>query len=54
VDQLARPVALIALDGLQAQPAERAHPDPRQDARNRRKWPIEHLGDLGPGEPQPA
>jgi hypothetical protein len=54
VDQLARAFALIALRRLQPEPAELAHPDPRQDARDRGQRPIEHLGNLGPGEAQPA
>src|SRR4051812_24880483 len=52
VDQLAGAFALIALRWLQAEPAELAHPDPGQDARDRRERPIEDLGDLGAGEPQ--
>jgi hypothetical protein len=54
VDQLARPLALIALDALHAQPAQPAHPDPREDARHRRKRHLEQLGDLRAGHPQPA
>ena len=54
VDQLAGPLALVALGGLEAEPAELAHPDPRQDARDRRERHLEHLGDLRAGEPQPA
>jgi hypothetical protein len=53
VDQLAGPLALVALRGLAPQPAELAHPDPGQDARHRRERHAEQLGDLGAGEPHP-
>src|SRR5215213_9987858 len=52
MDQLAGTFALVALSGLQAKPAELAHPDPRQDARHRRKRHVEHLGDFGARHPQ--
>jgi hypothetical protein len=52
VDQLAGPLALVALRGLAPQPAELAHPDPGQDARHRRQRHAEQLGDLGAGEAQ--
>jgi hypothetical protein len=54
VDQLAGPLALVALRGLAPQPAELAHPDPGQDARHRRQRSIEDLGDFRSGEPQPS
>jgi hypothetical protein len=54
VDELAGSSALVALRGLQAEPAELAHPDPRQDARDRRERHPEQFGDLGAGEAQPA
>jgi len=54
VDELARPLALIAHSGLQAQPPELAQPDPRQDPRDRRQRPTEQLGDLRASAPDPA
>ena len=36
VDQLAGPVALVTLGGLETDPAELAHPDPGQDSRHGR------------------
>jgi hypothetical protein len=46
VDQLSGTLTLIALRRLQAQPAELAHPDPREDARDRRGRHPQRLGDL--------
>jgi hypothetical protein len=40
VDQLARPLALIALRGLHPQPAQPTHPDPGQDPRHRQDRPV--------------
>jgi hypothetical protein len=54
VNQLPGPLALIALGRFQSQAPEPAHPDPGQDARDRRARSLEQLGDLGPTEPQPA
>src|SRR4051812_13410572 len=54
VDQLAWPGSLVALGGLQAQPAELAHPDRGQDPRDRRERHAQRVGDLGAGQPQPA
>ena len=53
VDELARPFALVALGGLEAETAQLAHPDPGQDPRDRRERHRERLRDLGTGEPQP-
>src|SRR3954453_2257457 len=46
-------LALVALRGLHPQPAEPAHPDPGQDARDCRERPIEQLGDLRRAKAQP-
>jgi hypothetical protein len=54
VDELARAGALIALDRLEAQSAELAHPDALEDRADRRQRPIEQLGDLGAREAQAA
>jgi len=54
VDQLARTRALVADGLLKPEPAQPAHPDPRQDPRHRRERHPERLGDLGGGETQPA
>jgi hypothetical protein len=54
VDQLAGPGAFIALRGLEAEPAQLAHPGSGQDARDRRQRPVEQLGDLGAGQAQPS
>ena len=54
VDQLARPLALIAHCRLEAEPAELAHPDPGQDPRHRRERHVEGLGDLRAREAQPS
>src|SRR5947209_6035133 len=54
MNQLARSFALIALRRLETETAELAHPNPRQDPRNRRERHIERLGDLRAGETQPA
>jgi hypothetical protein len=54
MDQLAGPLALVALGRLKPQPAQAAHPDPLKDPRDRRDGHAEQLGDLGPGEPEPA
>jgi len=53
VHKFARPGALIALRGLQTEPAQASHPDPGEDARDRRQRHAEHVSDLGAGEPQP-
>jgi hypothetical protein len=50
VDQLARPLSLIALRGLQPEPSQLAHPDPGQDPRHGRDSHPEQLGDLGAGQ----
>src|ERR1700733_8288108 len=54
VDQLARPLALIAPSRFETEPAELAHPDPGQDPGHGRERHPEALGDLRAGEPQPA
>jgi hypothetical protein len=54
VDEFARLLALITLGRLEAQPSELAHPDPGQDARDRRERPAKQLGDLGAREPDAA
>src|SRR5215217_4988842 len=54
VDQLARSGALVALDRLQAEAAELAHPDPGQDPRDRRQRHRQRFGDLWAGEAQPT
>jgi hypothetical protein len=54
VDQFARDLALIALGGLQSEPAQLAHADPREDPRGRRDRPIEDLGDLRARKAQAA
>jgi hypothetical protein len=54
VDQFAWPLALITVGGLEPESPELAHPDPREDPRDRRQRPIEQLGDLRASEPQPA
>jgi len=53
MDQLTRPLTLVALRGLQAEAAELPHPDPGQDARHDRQSHAQELGDLCPREPQP-
>ena len=52
VQELAGTLALVALRGLQAEPAELAHPDPSQDPRHGRERHIERLSDLRAGHPQ--
>jgi hypothetical protein len=54
MDQFAGALSLIAVRRLHSEPAELAHPDPREDPRDRRERPIEQLGDLRPRKPQPA
>src|SRR5581483_4357279 len=54
VDRLTRPFSLIAPRGLEAEPAELAHPDPSEDPGDRREGPAEELGDLRAGEANPA
>ena len=54
VDELARPGALVADRRLEPEPAEPAHPDPRQDPGHSRERHRERLGDLRRGHPQPA
>jgi hypothetical protein len=51
VDQLSRPLTLVAHSGLQADTSELAHPDPLKDSRHGPKRHIEDLGDLRTGEP---
>jgi hypothetical protein len=46
MDQLARPLALVALDGFQAETAELAHPDPLQDPADRRDRQAQQLREL--------
>jgi hypothetical protein len=53
VNELAWALALVALGGLQPEPAEPAHPDPGQNARDRRAGHVQDLGDLGAAETQP-
>jgi hypothetical protein len=53
MDQLAGQRALVALGGLEAEPAELAHPDPLQDPRDRRARHVEQVSELRGGEPQP-
>src|SRR5438309_983144 len=53
MDQLARSLALVALSGLKTKAPELAHPDPREDPRDRRQRHPERLGDLGTREAQP-
>jgi hypothetical protein len=53
LDQFPAALALVALGGLQSEPAEPAHPDPLKDARHRRDRHLEHFGDLRAGHPQP-
>jgi hypothetical protein len=53
VDQLAGPVALVALWRLDPDPAELAHPDPGEDARDGRERHPERLCDLRAREAQP-
>src|SRR3954453_5808108 len=52
-DELAGVLALVALGRFPAEPSQLAHPDPRQDARDRRERHPEQLGDLATGEPEP-
>lgn len=54
VNELAGTLALVALNGLQAEPAEAPHPDPGQDSRDRRERHPERLGDLGTAQAQTA
>jgi hypothetical protein len=54
VNQLAGRGAFIANRGLQAQPAELAHPQSLADRRDRRQRQIEQLTELRRGEPQLA
>jgi hypothetical protein len=54
VDQLARPLALIALGRREAQPAELAHPAALEHRADRRRRKLEQLGELRAREPQPA
>src|ERR1019366_8539356 len=54
VDQLTRPLALVADRWLKAEASELAHSDPVQDPRDSRERHVEHLGDLRTGEPQPS
>jgi hypothetical protein len=54
IEQLAWASSLVALGGLEAQPAELAHPDPGQDARHRLEGHAQALGDLRAGHPQPS
>jgi hypothetical protein len=53
VDQLSRTLTLVAVGGLDPEPAQLAHPDPLKDARDGRQRPIKQLGDLRAAEPQP-
>src|SRR4051794_7731203 len=53
MDELAWALALVALGGLEAEAAQLAHPDPRQDPGNGRRRHLQDLGDLGAGHPQP-
>src|SRR4051812_12034418 len=51
VNQLAGPGSLVAHRGLQAEPAELAHPDSGEDPRDRRQRHSQTLGDLRTGQP---
>jgi len=50
VDQLPGTLALVALGGLQPQPAEFAYPDLSQDPRDGREGHPENLGNLSSGQ----
>jgi hypothetical protein len=53
VDQLARPLALVAVGRLRRiESAAPAEADPRQPPRDGRERHAEDLGDLGSGHPQ--
>src|ERR1019366_2289161 len=54
MDQLTRPLTLIALSWLKPETSELAHSDPRQDSRHGRQRHVEDPGELRTGEPQPA
>src|ERR1039458_9895701 len=54
VDQLTRPLALVADRWLKAEASELAHSDPVQDPRDGRERHVEHLGDLRASAPQPS
>src|SRR5207245_2096371 len=54
VDQLARPVTLVALRGLKAQAPELAHPELPQDPGHRGVRHLQALSDLHTGQPQPT
>ena len=54
VDQLAWSLALVAAGWLETEPAELAHPDPGEDARDGRERHRQDFGDLRPREPHPA
>src|SRR4051812_40286314 len=54
VDQLAGNGPLVAFGRLQAEASQAAQPDSSEDSRDRRQGPVEDLGDLRAGEPQPS
>ena len=54
VDQLTRPLSLVANSGLEAEASELAHADPREDPRDRGERHPERLGDLRACEAQPT
>jgi hypothetical protein len=53
VDQLARPLALVADRGLQHQTTELAHPVALEDRADRRTRHVEQIRELRSSEPQP-
>src|SRR5947209_4029537 len=53
VDQLSGTLTLVAPGRLHPEPAELAHPDPREDPRDGRESHPKGLRDLRAGEPQP-
>ena len=53
VDELARPLALVALGRLKPQPAQPAHPDPGQDPRHRRDRHASNSAISGPVNRKP-
>jgi hypothetical protein len=54
VEQLTRPLALVAHSGLEAKASELAHPGPGQDSRHGRERHVQALGDLRASEPHPT
>jgi hypothetical protein len=52
MDQLTRHLAFVAHSGLEPETTELAHPDLRQDPRDRRECHPKHLADLRASHPQ--